>query len=454
MAFSVIPFSGIISVIAASNEKIIYDFFINTMNQNSAIACGVLANIEKESSFNPKDKTVDTNGNTSYGICQWNGNRFTELKNYCSKNGLDYTTLDAQLKYLKSELEGSENDKWKKVIANKANTAEGAGAAAYDWARHFERCAEVYKGVNQWNQRKELAINTYWPKYNKVMPTVTLKAESSITKTSAVVNFVINNPSKLLITASGVQIRKKGNTDWQNPFNEDISAKTEFNKNASIPGKFTIGSGKEVNFALSEGTTYEYRCYATYNGTKYYSSVKTFTTSGTPAVQTYTVKYNANGGSNAPADQVKTQGKSLTLSSTVPQKSGYDFLGWSTTANGSVAYKAESTYTSDAAVTLYAVWETHVHSYTPKETNAATCTTEGVMTYTCSCGHSYTKQISVTDHADGDNDGFCDNCNVSVAACSCICHSTGFNHFLYIIVRFFWMIMGTNKVCVCGEIHY
>jgi uncharacterized repeat protein (TIGR02543 family) len=55
---------------------------------------------------------------------------------------------------------------------------------------------------------------------------------------------------------------------------------------------------------------------------------------------TYTVSYNANGGSGAPGNQTKTYGVDLTLSSTIPTRSGYNFLGWATSSGGSVAYSA------------------------------------------------------------------------------------------------------------------
>lgn len=81
---------------------------------------------------------------------------------------------------------------------------------------------------------------------------------------------------------------------------------------------------------------------------------------------TYAVKYNANGGSGAPANQTKTYGKTLTLSSTKPTRSSiddngtlttYTFKGWATSASStSVAYAAGASYTANAAVTLYAVW--------------------------------------------------------------------------------------------------
>lgn len=73
---------------------------------------------------------------------------------------------------------------------------------------------------------------------------------------------------------------------------------------------------------------------------------------------TYAVKYNANGGSGAPASQTKTYGRTLKLSSTKPTRTNYTFKGWATSASStSVAYAAGASYTKNAAITLYAVWE-------------------------------------------------------------------------------------------------
>ena len=44
----------------------------------------------------------------------------------------------------------------------------------------------------------------------------------------------------------------------------------------------------------------------------------------------------------------------------------------------------------------------HVHSYSSAVTTAATCAEEGVITYTCSCGDSYTESIPMTSHSFGD----------------------------------------------------
>lgn len=79
----------------------------------------------------------------------------------------------------------------------------------------------------------------------------------------------------------------------------------------------------------------------------------------------YTVSYNANGGSGAPSNQTKRYGQTLTLSSTKPTRTGYNFKGWATSASGDVAYQPGSSYTSNSGITLYAVWElkTYTVSY-------------------------------------------------------------------------------------------
>ena len=45
--------------------------------------------------------------------------------------------------------------------------------------------------------------------------------------------------------------------------------------------------------------------------------------------------------------------------------------------------------------------EVHKHNYTSFVTKASTCTSEGVMTYRCSCGDSYTETIGKTAHSFG-----------------------------------------------------
>lgn len=76
---------------------------------------------------------------------------------------------------------------------------------------------------------------------------------------------------------------------------------------------------------------------------------------------TYTLYYNANGGTNAPEAQSAVSDGGyveLTITSGVPVRAGYRFLGWSATRRGNAAYFAgDSVRISNGNVMLYAVWE-------------------------------------------------------------------------------------------------
>jgi len=77
----------------------------------------------------------------------------------------------------------------------------------------------------------------------------------------------------------------------------------------------------------------------------------------------YEISYNANGGRNAPSSQIKDYGVSLTLSSQVPTRDGYTFVGWSSDSNASKAtYGAGDNFTINASMSLYAVWIINDHS--------------------------------------------------------------------------------------------
>ena len=75
-------------------------------------------------------------------------------------------------------------------------------------------------------------------------------------------------------------------------------------------------------------------------------------------LNTYTVSYNANGGSGAPASQTKTTNNNLTLSSVKPTRVGYTFRGWGTSSSATTAtYQPGGTYSDNKSITLYAVWK-------------------------------------------------------------------------------------------------
>ena len=101
---------------------------------------------------------------------------------------------------------------------------------------------------------------------------------------------------------------------------------------------------------------------------------------------TYIVTYNANGGSGAPANQTKTHGVNLTLSTTKPTRAGYTFQGWATSASGSIVYASGASYTNNASVTLYAVWKANTYTLTFDANGGTVSPTTATVTYgeTCS----------------------------------------------------------------------
>ena len=128
--------------------------------------------------------------------------------------------------------------------------------------------------------------------------------------------------------------------------------------------------------ALTKGSTYYFLKKASGNAVTH-SYLVGSTSSASSAIgwykeevfpyATYAVKYNANGGSGAPSQQTKTYGTNLTLSSVKPTRTGYEFLGWGTSeTDTSVDYAPGATYSTNAAITLYAIWKimglTHIYT--------------------------------------------------------------------------------------------
>lgn len=84
------------------------------------------------------------------------------------------------------------------------------------------------------------------------------------------------------------------------------------------------------------------------------------------AVKSVTLHFDANGGSNPPADMTQYIGalgtSTFTIPAAAPTNNGILFEGWSLTRNGAPAYGAGHAATIAIAddTTLYAVWHTHV----------------------------------------------------------------------------------------------
>lgn len=373
-------------------------------------------------------------------------------------------------------------------------------------------------------------------------------------------------------------------------------------------------SGADSNFKLVISLT---------AGKKYYIKLRAFNSkTGSTSFNVvkkpptvYTLSYDATGGSGAPSSQ--TGATSYTISSTIPTRRGYTFMGWTMFSTGNVVgHRPGETIDLFTDITLYAIWkeaepmlegegyevsidfakqelyytftptvsgeyafesfsnidtrvyvynsswsrigynddggvadnfllhldlvagnkyyvkvgtygsytgdltfgvalyeEEHTHSYTSSVTTQPTCTKEGVRTYKCSCGTTYTETIAktshnsntiisavaatcsktgltegkkcsacgtvtvaqsvvaATGHKDNNFDSKCDICGISSTPdtpdepstpdtpidptddCSCNCHKGGIAGLFFKFINFFQKLFGMNKVCACGAKH-
>ena len=81
-------------------------------------------------------------------------------------------------------------------------------------------------------------------------------------------------------------------------------------------------------------------------------------------VPKFTITYHANGGVSEPAVQIKKYGQAVQLSTVVPERSGFVFVGWVKSPNDtSVAYQPGGTYMAEENITLYALWEKEEAAY-------------------------------------------------------------------------------------------
>ena len=94
---------------------------------------------------------------------------------------------------------------------------------------------------------------------------------------------------------------------------------------------------------------------------------------------------------------------------------------------GAYVYNNNATEAADGTETAAGTKIAHVHNYTAAVTKAATCAEEGVKTYTCSCGSSYTEAVPVIAHSFGEyvynDDATTEKDGTKTATCS-VCGAT------------------------------
>ena len=112
----------------------------------------------------------------------------------------------------------------------------------------------------------------------------------------------------------------------------------------------------------------------------------------------YLIAYNANGGGNAPSDQIKQEGEALTLTDKIPDREGYSFLGWALTPDAAEpTYQPSSVWSEEREATLYAVWEPNDYTVTVRYIYEDGTAAAPSAMLTCAYGTEYSVDSPLLD---------------------------------------------------------
>lgn len=262
------------------------------------------------------------------------------------------------------------------------NTAKGVSGPPSGYIAHFEESSAIYTP------------------YSGRIVNMTFSGLNITTTTTLYVWFYVS-PSYYCQIWTGKTGNFKNETNFPSvTFNtiEPVSYTATFNANGgTTPSPQTITKAYGATLGTLPTTS---RTGYTFKGwyTAASGGTKISTTTTMPAnnvtyyaqwsIIQYTISYDANGGTGAPATQTKNYGTDLILSSTQPtwatstdatytitlnanggscstsslttdKKTSHTFKKWNTKSNGSgTSYSPAATYSANAAATLYAQWTT------------------------------------------------------------------------------------------------
>ena len=137
---------------------------------------------------------------------------------------------------------------------------------------------------------------------------------------------------------------------------------------------------------------------------------------------TYTLHYDANGGSGAPPSQSVTSSEFavwVPISEIIPTRDGYTFIGWANYRTGTPIYGGNGGYTEclvvhgvDMSTTIYAIWEVHNHSWGEWTSNG-----NGTHTRTCNADSSHTETGNCSGgKATSTERAVCETCHTAYGA--------------------------------------
>ena len=253
-----------------------------------------------------------------------------------------------------------------------------------------------------WNINTSKSISssaTYYPILKANIYTITLNNQGATSSGTKKVYYQYNTTKTINGTTCYYYTNSSLTTCLSGGYNINKPSKTGY----SFKGYYTSTNGSGSNYVNSSGTFIN-NAYKTIGDKTLYANWQ---------ANTYTITYNANGGSGAPSSQSYTYDPNndtvFYLSSTTPSRSGYTFLGWSLSSTAtSASYSAGQRWGTHNAnnYTLYAVWKKTV---TVCGESGHVWKTRGIkiistrFTWTCTRGENHTTAYII----------YCSKCGMS-----------------------------------------
>lgn len=133
---------------------------------------------------------------------------------------------------------------------------------------------------------------------------------------------------------------------------------TKTNNSWKMRNSATVNVFSQFSWSWTRGTSAETKSISFYIKFDGHSSTASFTVS-VPARSSWTVGYNANGGTGSIGNQTKYYGYNITLSNGAGfSRTHYTLLRWNTNSAGTgTNYNLSGTYSTNAGATMYAVWK-------------------------------------------------------------------------------------------------
>ena len=135
-----------------STKDAVYKYLKTSTDFNDAAIAGIMGNIERECSYDIESTYRESNGYISHGLCQWNAERYENLKKFC---GDDLYSVEAQLGFMMNELKNIYTSVYNYLL-NVENSEYGARNAALIFAQKYEVC-----DPDSYEDRQNYAVEYY-----------------------------------------------------------------------------------------------------------------------------------------------------------------------------------------------------------------------------------------------------------------------------------------------------